>query len=118
MKKMTKLEALTLTDDKLDKAVRILGTDYDRKRKFTTADVKKMLTMLKKNKTVAEIAEAFNTSIHVVNYNTNPTYRQLFNENRKGKYQNRSKGKITIRNRVAYKRTLVAEGKLTAMALA
>ena len=113
MKKLTKLEALTLTDDKLDDAVKIQGTPYDRKRKVTPEMAKQMTKMLKKNKKLDEIAEAFNVSIHAIRYNTDPIFRANYLKNHCGKHT--GKDHITVKNRVAYKRTLVAEGKLTAM---
>lgn len=113
MKKMSKLEALTLTDDKLDEVVKIQGTVYDRKRKVTPKMATQMSKMLAKGKKLVDVAAAFDVVPQTVLYNIDPTYRAM---------KLRSCGKhtgvdhITVKNRVAYKRTLVAEGKLTAMA--
>ena len=114
MKKLNKIEALTLTDDKLDIAVKIQGTPYDRKRKISPDTIKKMTKLSKAGKSVAEIANKLGVSYVGVRYNIDPIWRATYNANRDGKHT--GKDKITTNNRVAYKRTLVAEGKLTAMA--
>ena len=113
MKKLSKLEALTLTDDKLDEVVKIQGTVYDRKRKVTPKMATQMSKMLQKGKKLEEVANMFNVSTHAVMYNIDPTYRAM-HLSRCGKHTGTDH--ITVKNRVAYKRTLVAEGKLTAMA--
>ena len=112
MKKLSKLEALTLTDDKLDDVVKIQGTVYDRKRKVSPKMATQMSKMLQKGKKLIDVAGAFDVTPHAVLYNTDPTYRAM-HLSRCGKHTGTDH--ITVKNRVAYKRTLVAEGKLTAM---
>ena len=114
MKKMSKLEALTLTDEALDKVVKIQGTKYDRKRKVSPELGAQMSKLLRRGKTDIELAEKFNVSLWSVRYNTDPEFRARQIAMRSGKHT--GKDHITIKNRVAYKRTLVAEGKLTAVA--
>lgn len=114
MKKLSKLEALTLTDDKLDDAVKIQGTPYDRKRKISTETIKKMNKLSKAGKTISEIANKLGVSYIGVRYNIDPVWRATYNKTRSGAHT--GKDHITVKNRVAYKRTLVAEGKLTAIA--
>ena len=114
MKKMTAIEVLSLTDDKLDDVVKIQGTQYDRKRKVTPDMAKQMVKMLKKNKPLNEIAEKFNVSTRTIQYNTDPDFRVRCIRSTSGKHTGTDH--ITVKNRVAYKRSLVAQGKLTAMA--
>ena len=81
-----KINVLKMVDDKLDKAVKIQGTDFDRKRKVTSEMREQMKRMKKRGKTFREIAERFTVDHRTVRYHLNKT------------------------NRVAYKRELVAEG--------
>lgn len=114
MKKMTKIEALCLTDEKLDKVVKIQGTPYDRKRKLSDATIRKMNKMAKSGKSLSEIANKFGVAWATVRYNTDPDWRQYFNATRSGAHT--GKDKISVKNRVAYKRSLVASGKVVATA--
>ena len=113
MKKLNKIEALTLTDDKLDEAVKIQGTPYDRKRKISADTIKKMTKLSKAGKSVAEIANKLGVNYLSVRYNIDPEWKATYNATRNGKHT--GKDKITVKDRVAYKRNLVAQGKLTAM---
>lgn len=114
MRKMSKLEVLTLTDDKVDQVVKIQGTKYDRKRKISPDTIKKMNRMASQGKSVAEICKKFNLNYVSVRYNIDPIWRATYNATRSGKHTGTDR--ITMKDRVAYKRTLVAEGKLTAVA--
>ena len=108
---MTKIELLTLTDNALDNTVKIQGTKYDRKRKLTDATIKKILNMGKKS-TYQEIARKLGLNPTTVRYNLDPEWKAAFNLKRSGKHT--GKDHITKLNRVAYKRSLVAAGKVTA----
>lgn len=109
---MTKIELLTMTDNALDKKVKIQGTKYDRKRKIADSTIKKMHALLKKNKSVSEIASQLGLSITSVRYNTDPVWKAEFNAKRSGAHT--GKDHITKLDRIAYKRGLVAAGKVTA----
>ena len=108
---MTKIETLTLNDNALDNAVKIQGTKYDRKRKISDDIIKKMKTMSKK-KTPEEIADKLEMRLRDVLYHTNEEFRKNYISKLSGKHT--GKDKITKSNRVAYKRALVAAGKVTA----
>jgi hypothetical protein len=109
---MTKVEILTMMDGALDKAVKIQGTEHDRKRKVKDAAIKKMLKMLKDEKDVAEIARKMGLSIRDVRYHVDPEWRKAYLAKLSGKHT--GKDHITVANRIAYKRQLVAAGKVTA----
>ena len=111
MKKMTRIDVLTLTDDKLDKVVKIQGTKWDRKCKISEATIKQMNKMSGVGKTIAEIASKLDINPQMVKYHTDPIWRASYNANRSGKHY--GKDHITVKNRVAYKRSLVAAGKVT-----
>jgi predicted transcriptional regulator len=114
MKKMNKIDVLMMTDDKLDKVVKIQGTTYDRKRRISEFTLKQMLKMSGAGKTIAEIANKLDINPQMVLYHIDPIWRASYNANRSGKHY--GKDRITIKNRVAYKRSLVAAGKVTVAA--
>ena len=107
---MTKIQVLTLTDNALDNVVKIQGTKYDRKRKLTDSTIKKILSMGKKH-TYLEIARKLNLNPITVRYNLDPVWKATYNMKRSGKHT--GKDHITKLDRVAYKRALVAAGKVT-----
>ena len=108
---MTKIELLRMTDDKLDTMVKIQGTQYDRKRKVSDRLVEKMIKMSKR-KDYKQIASELGLTNRTVRYYTDPIYRTNYIKGLSGKHT--GKDKITMNNRVAYKRVLVAEGKIGA----
>lgn len=107
-----KIELLTMTDDALDATVKIQGTEFDRKRKVAPAILKKMASMYKKKSSISEIANKLGLNYLTVRYNVDPVFKAEFNAKRDGKHT--GKDNITIKDRVAYKRSLVAAGKVTA----
>lgn len=107
-----KIELLTMTDDALDATVKIQGTEYDRKRKVAPTTLKKMASMYKKKSSISEIANKLGLNYLTVRYNVDPVFKAEFNAKRDGKHT--GKDNITIKDRVAYKRSLVAAGKVTA----
>ena len=109
---MTKIELLALTDEALDAKVKIQGTKYDRKRKISESTLKKMKSLYKKGKSISEIANKLGLNYTSVRYNVDPIFKKQFNQMRDGKHT--GKDKITIKDRIAYKRGLVAAGKITA----
>ena len=98
-----------MTDDKLDEAIKIQGTKYDRKRKLSDSILKK-IKKLAKNNTYYEIAKELGLSPNIVRYHADPVWKAHFNATRDGKHC--GKDKITVKNRVEYKRSLVAAGKI------
>lgn len=108
---MNKIELLTLTDEALDAKVKIQGTKYDRKRKLSDQLIRKMNSMSKRGKSVSEIAKKFGLNYLTVKYNVDPIFKEEYNARRDGKHT--GKDKITVKNRISYKRALVAVGKLT-----
>ena len=106
---MNKIQLLTLTDNKLDEKVKIQGTKYDRKRKFSDEIINKMIKMCKK-KDFKEVANKLGISVRDVRYHTDPIYRSAYIKSLSGKHT--GKDTITKTNRVSYKRQLVAAGKI------
>lgn len=108
---MTKIEILKMNDNALDKAVKIQGTAYDRKRTITDDVIKKMKNMAKR-KEPSEIAKKLGMSLRDVMYHIDPEYRKNYISKLSGKHT--GKTHFSVNNRVAYKRELVAAGKVTA----
>ena len=111
---MTRREILKLTDNKLDAAVKIQGTNYDRKRKVTKDIQHRMRQMLSAGKSVDTIAEHFDVTIHTVRYNTDPAYNTWYKKNRSSRkhYGEASSQK----ERAAYKRSLLKARKAVVLA--
>lgn len=108
---MNKIDVLKMIDSEVDKAVKIQGTPYDRKRKITSSTLTKMQKLSKKNKTFAQIAKELGLNYTTVRYNLDDEFRKSYSATRNGAHT--GKDHISIQNRVAYKRALVAEGKIS-----
>lgn len=106
---MTKREILKLSDNKLDKMVKIQGTNYDRKRKVTKQMQTRMMQMLKAGKSINSIAEHFSVTPHTVKYNTDVEYKKWWNTSRDGKHYGANNSNATERG--AYKRSLLKARK-------
>lgn len=106
---MTKKEILKLSDSAIDKAVRIQGTNYDRRRKVTKQMQFRMMQMLNAGKSVNTIAEHFSVTPHTVKYNTDESYNSWYKKNRTNNryYTVHSSGA----ERGAYKRNLLKSRK-------
>lgn len=109
---MTKVELLTLTDNVLDKKVKIQGTKYDRKRKISDETIKKMNSLVKKGKTIQSIARQLGLTNRSVRYHTDPDFRKSYIASCSGAHT--GKDHVSKLNRIAYKRSLVAAGRVTA----
>lgn len=109
---MKRIDVLKMTDDDLDKAVKIQGTDYDRKRKVTSKILAEMRKMESRGKKYADIARELGLSTKTVRYYLDEDYRTNYKFSPSGAHT--GKDHITKKNRVAYKRELIAMGKVTA----
>ena len=112
MKMNKKLQLLTLTDEALDKKVKIQGTQYDRKRKVTDKTISKMKSLASSGKSISEIASKLGLNYMTVKYNVDPAFKAIYNATRNGAHT--GKDKITMKDRISYKRQFVAAGKITA----
>lgn len=113
---MTRKEILALDDVSLDRAVKIQGTQYDRKRKLNDKQVAKASKMLNnKNMTAEEVAEYFGIDKRTVRYYFDEEYRKTRIEQCTGVHVRRSAeaDNEAFLDRVAYKRKLVARNRLS-----
>lgn len=108
---MNKIDVLKMIDAEVDKVVKIQGTPYDRKRKVSPETLVRMQKMDRKGKSISEIAKSLGLSYFTVKYNVDSVWREMYNKTRNGAHT--GKDHISKTDRVAYKRQLVAEGKVT-----
>ena len=111
---MTRSEILKLDDNTLDQKVRIQGTRFDRKRKYTTQQYNKMKNLYAKGKTIYEIAAEMNVPSATVRYNVDADFRGRYNRNRDGKHT--GVDVCTKENRIAYKRSIIDSRKMRSFA--
>lgn len=111
MSKLTTTTLLALTDDVFDNLIKIQGTPYDRKRKVTPEMARGMMEMLNAGYGVNVIAEEYGVSATAVRYNTDQIFRARHLAGCSGAHT--GKNNVSIRNRIAYKRSLVAQGCLS-----
>lgn len=98
-----------MTDVEIDKAVKIEGTQFDRKRKLDDTAVKEMIKMQKKEHlTYKELSVRYNMDIRTIRYAIDPDYRLRRISQSNGKHY----GLTTYdsKNRVEYKKYLVNSG--------
>jgi len=101
---MTKRELTELSDAKFDRAVKIQGTNYDRKRKVTKSMQRRMIQMVNAGKSINAIAKHFSVSPFTVKYNTDPEWKAFYNANRSGEHYGAASD---VEDRIAYKRDLL-----------
>lgn len=109
---MKRKEVLNLDDFTLDKKVIIQGTQWDRKRKLSDKDLKKIVKLLKKGYDYEELGEMYRVTPHCIRYNTDEEYRRHAINIRSGKHTGIDT--CTFVNRVNYKRYLIQKRKIKA----
>lgn len=98
---------LNMSDSALDKAVKIEGTNKDRRRKITKWDFKRViLPKVAKGVSYSTIAKELNVTSDTIKYNVDKEYKQKKNAERK-LYKASSKKPNALAERAAYKRELV-----------
>lgn len=106
---MKKKDILKMTDAELDAKVKIQGTKYDRKCKLSESTLKK-IKKLAKNNTYYQIAKKLGLVPNTVRYHIDTEFKAHYNATRDGRHFNTDK--ITVKNCIEYKRSLVAAGKI------
>ena len=104
---MNKKELLSLDNFTLDRAVKIQGTKFDRKRKLDPNNITRIKQLLDEGHSFNELGKRFAVQPNTIRYNVDPTYRQM-----RKLYAGAHTGNdnITPEDRVAYKRKLVQAG--------
>ena len=97
---------IKLTDLEVDRKVRLAYTQYDRKRKLSDRNIATIQRLLAKGKkTISQLAKKYKVTEHTIRYNTDAEYRKHAIEIRDGKHC--GVDRITVENRIAYKRKLL-----------
>lgn len=110
MKKSEKQKLLALNDVALNKAVKIKGTDFDRRRKLSVKDVEKIKRKYNKGVTQKDLADEFGVSIPTIRYHVNSRFK--FDINYMRSFYRTVPSKITPKDLANYKRNLIATGQL------
>ena len=107
---MKKKQIKMLTPMEIDQLVKIQGTQYDRKRKLTDKDIKRITKLLASDVAIEDVAAMYAVTVHTIKYNTDANYRQHSIKIRSGKHYGETI--MDMLNRAAYKRTLALKKKI------
>ena len=119
MNRKQKKAILALNDKELDKAVKIAGTQYDRKRKISDKQIDAARKLVSKGKSFEYIIEKLklNVTANTIRYHLDEAYRRYRID-----HANYGKGVAAckrgdyneiLKDRAAYKRKLVARGRVS-----
>lgn len=106
---MERKKYMDLNDSKINEVVRIQGTKFDRKRKFSDKTLERMLRMVTSGMSYSEVAEVLGCSTKMVKYHTDEEYRYKLNH-REGGGKHTGVDHVTPADRASYKRRLVKAG--------
>lgn len=108
-----KKELLALKNTTLDKKVKLVGTDYDRRRTLTNKDIYNIKRMYKKGKgkSIYYIANKYGVSYNTIKYHLSEEYKKQQNKRRKDYVRSSYPTPEIIAERVEYKRNLIANNK-------
>lgn len=116
---MKKKDILELSDKELDKVVKIAGTQYDRKRKISDKKIESAKRLVKKGKSFEYIIKKLklNVTENTIRYHLDDAYRRYridhANYGRSVAACKRGDYNEILKDRAAYKRELVARGRVT-----
>ena len=99
--------ALKKTDREIDMAVKIQGTNYDRKRKVTKSMKRRMEQMYASGKSYSYIADYFGVTPPTVKYNLDEEFKTRTNSERNNYARNWKPDATTLPERADYKRGLL-----------
>ena len=108
--KKARKEVLGFDDEKIDSIIKIEGTDFDRKRKYSSMTVASMKSDYENGMSISAIATKYGAGYTTVKYNVVPNFKEQFNAKRSGKHT--GVDVCTFLNRVEYKRYLVKSKKI------
>lgn len=114
---MRKSELLNLSNVELDKAVKIGGTDLDRRHKLKTKDIVKIKKLYSKGMLIRDIAAKFNVSSFAIRRHVDEDFRLADNEARKFRTNNGGYYYGMLDERANYKRRLIISGDIKASSI-
>lgn len=100
---------LDMAKSSLNKRVKIQGTKFDRKRRYSDKDYTMMKKLVSKGMSYNEVANIIGCSTAVVKYHTNDEYRYRV-LHREGAGKHTGVDHISANDRIAYKRKLIIAG--------
>lgn len=112
---MRKINILDLDNITINKLVRIQGTEFDRSRKLSDADVKLIRKLFNKKKmSISELAEQFNVSRCAIRYHIDNNFNEKMKNNYYiyGDYHKYRNMKKEAKERGQYKRDLIQNNQL------
>lgn len=110
---MKKQNILALSDSEINKLVKIKGTQYDRRRKISDKELILINDLYDKGKSYREIAEQVGYSPRLVRYHLDNEFRHRLIGHMTGEpVRNKKTISESFHDRAAYKRDLVARGRL------
>lgn len=109
---MKKLNVLALSDHDINKVVKIQGTQYDRRRKISDKELELIADLYEQGESYSGIADQVGYSPRLVRYHLDANFRRKCIDLMTGESV-RSKSPVEeMHDRAAYKRDLVARGRL------
>ena len=103
-------QVLAMSNEDLDKELKIQGTKYDRKCRYSEAEIKKWKKEYDKQTPISVISKKYRVPYNTVHYHVDELFRLIFNKNRNGAHT--GVDKITLDNRATYKRQLLKKRKI------
>ena len=101
---------LKMDDFTIDSKVKIQGTNYDRKRKYTKEFFNQLKSEYNNGATIKELATKYSMNQLTIKYNIDSQFRAQYNAKRKK--GTHAVGVLDFDNRVAYKKELVKTKKI------
>ena len=100
-----------MTDFQVDRIVKLVGTDYDRRRKLSCSDVTRIKRLYKSGHSISDLMEEYNVSYATIRCHVDPEYKSYHNM-RRNDYAPSAQDYVAQRvSRVAHKRSIL-EGKV------
>ena len=97
-----------MSDAKFDKAIRIQGTDYDRRRKLTTDDIIKIQRAYAQGHSATELASRYNVTIPTIMYHVDPQHKKQVNSRRSKFAYAPFDSTEQLKSRVKHKKAILA----------
>ena len=101
---------LKMDDITIDNKVKIQGTNFDRKRKYTKEFFNQLRSEANNGATIKELARKYSMHEMTIKYNIDDAFRKTYNSRRKK--GTHAIGIMDFANRVTYKKNLVKTKKI------
>ena len=109
-KNARKIILTTYDDETIDEKIKIQGTPFDRKRKYSPRVIEMITKEYNEGKSIKEIALKYSMNYTTVKYNVDPEFKRQYNEKRNGKHT--GVDNCTFEDRVNYKKMLIKKKQI------